>query len=69
MPLYGLFDARLRGNPVEVHGLRHGTTPLSSRLMIFSVSRVAGEPYGSPAPSEPDLRLSPHPAQAPAKVR
>ena len=32
-------------------------------------SRVAGEPYGSPAPSEPDLRLSPHPAQAPAKVR
>ena len=69
MPRYGFLLTRLRGSPAEVHGLRHGTTPLSSRLMIFSVSRVAGEPYGSPAPSEPDLRLSPHPAQAPAKVR
>ena len=38
MPLYGFFDTRLRGNPVEVHGLRHGTTPCSSRLMIFSVT-------------------------------
>jgi hypothetical protein len=38
MPLYGFLVMRLRGNPVEVHGLRHGTTPLSSRLMIFSVT-------------------------------
>src|SRR5271155_4405675 len=38
MPLYGFFDTRLRGNPVEVQGLRHGTTPCSSRLTIFSVT-------------------------------
>ena len=38
MPLYGFFDPRLRGNPVEVHGLRHGTSPCSSNLMIFSVT-------------------------------
>jgi hypothetical protein len=38
MPLYGFFDTKLRGNPVEIHGLRQGTTPLSSRLMILSVT-------------------------------
>ena len=32
MPLYGFFDTRLRGNPVEVHGLRHGTTPLFKQI-------------------------------------
>jgi hypothetical protein len=38
MPRYGFLLIRLRGSPVEVHGLRHGTTPLSSWLMIFSVT-------------------------------
>ena len=37
-PRYGFLLTRFRGSPVEVHGLRHGTTPVSSRLMIFSVT-------------------------------
>jgi hypothetical protein len=36
MPLYGFLLTRLRGSPNEAHGLRQGTTPSSSRLMIFS---------------------------------
>src|SRR5271155_3469345 len=37
-PRYGFLLTRLRGNPVEVHGLRHGTIPFSSILIIFSVT-------------------------------
>src|SRR5215469_614621 len=37
-PLYGFLLTRLRGNPAEVHGLRQGITPASSRLRIFSLT-------------------------------
>jgi hypothetical protein len=37
-PRYGFLLTRLRGNPVDVDGLRHGTTPCSSRLIILSVT-------------------------------
>src|SRR6266481_8473756 len=36
-PRYGFLLTRLRGNPAEVHGLRQGTTPFSSRVTILSV--------------------------------
>jgi hypothetical protein len=35
-PRYGFLLTRLRGSPVEVHGLRHGTSPTSRKLIIFS---------------------------------
>jgi hypothetical protein len=38
MPRYGFLVIKLRGSPVEVHGFRHGTTPVSSRLTILSVT-------------------------------
>src|SRR5208283_3079588 len=35
---YGFLLTTFRGSPPPVHGLRHRTTPCSSRLMIFSVT-------------------------------
>jgi hypothetical protein len=42
MPRYGLLLRRLRGNPAEVHGLRQGTIPASSRLIIFWIDVDVG---------------------------